>query len=149
MYISTRIFQHFAPQILSPAGGTWCLWRVLGPSGTYPVGLGPMTTSNLVSHGHIKWGPFFEFFRSDVCSQSYEVKHASSPHAFGRCVGARVGSAKITEYTLDRSEQLSFSCPPPNNALFKRYYARARLCASRAHPGTQGAQIFFGACLIP
>ena len=70
---------------------------MLGPSGPYPVGLGPMKTSNLVSHGHIRGGPFFEFFWSDVCSQSYEVKHASSPHTFGRCARARDSrSAKIT-----------------------------------------------------
>ena len=77
-YLYTRIFRRYAPLILAPAGGTWCLRRVHGPSGHYPVGLGRMKTSNIVSHGHIKGGLFFFFFRSDVCSQSYEVKHASS-----------------------------------------------------------------------
>ena len=84
----------------SPCRGTWCLRRVLGPSRPYSVGLGPMKTSNLVSHGHIRGGPFFEFFRSDVCSQSYEVKHASSLHAFGRCT---------REYKLDPLDKLLFS----------------------------------------
>merc|ERR1711864_18167 len=72
---------------------------------------------------------FFIFFLSDVCSQSYEVKHATSPHTFGRYARARVGRS---EYTLDCSEQLSFSCLPPKNALFKRYYARAHVYAFRA-----------------
>ena len=44
---------------IAPAGGTWCLRRVLGPSGPYPVDLGPMKTSNLVSHGHIRGVCFF------------------------------------------------------------------------------------------
>ena len=39
----------------------------------------------------------FDFFRSDVCEQSYEVKRASSLHAFGGCARVRVGrSVKIT-----------------------------------------------------
>ena len=77
-YFNTRIFRRYAPLIQAPAGGTWCLRRVLGPSGPYPVGLGPMKTSNLVSRGHIGGGPFFEFFLSDLCSLSYEAKQASS-----------------------------------------------------------------------
>ena len=80
----TRIFRHYVPLILAPAGDTWSLRLVLGPSGPYPVSLRPMPTSNLVSHGYIRGDPFFEFFRSDVCSQSYEVNHASSLHTFGR-----------------------------------------------------------------
>ena len=31
----TRIFRRYAPLILSPAGGTWCLRHMLGASGPY------------------------------------------------------------------------------------------------------------------
>ena len=121
--MDTRIF------LLLRASNSLCLWRMLEPSGPYPVGPRPMKTSNLVSHGHIRGGPFFEFFRSNVCSQSYEVKHASSPHAFSRCACARVSRSA---HTLDRSKQLLFSCSPPNYALFKRYYVRAHVYVRHA-----------------
>ena len=59
--IETRIFRRYAPLILAPAGATWCLRRVLGPSGPYPVGLGSMKTINSVSHGHIGGVRFLNF----------------------------------------------------------------------------------------
>ena len=73
------------------------------------------------------------FFRSDVCSQSYEVMHASSLHAFGSCTRASWQKCENhCEYTLDRSDQLLFSCSPPKYARFKRYYARAHVYARNA-----------------
>ena len=65
-------------------------------NGWFSWALGPQSRA-LYFAMVILGGSVFKFFRSDVCSQSYEVKHASYLHAFDRCVRARVDrSAKIT-----------------------------------------------------
>ena len=43
----------------------------------------PNNIQNLIYPSHIREGPFFELFRSDVCSLRYECKHTSFLHVSG------------------------------------------------------------------
>ena len=73
LMLLTRFFWRYPPLILAPAGGTWCLRRVLGPSRPYPLGLGPMKTSSLVSHGHIRGGVCFWIFEFSFPPPNYAL----------------------------------------------------------------------------
>ena len=105
------------------------------------------------------WGtaclPHFQlFFRSDVCSLRYEVKHASSLHIYGRCARthARRGSEIVVSIHCILLINFYFLHHPQflhhlkTITKYRNVHACLRtLCASAR---TYGSQIFFGACFI-
>merc|ERR1712082_11917 len=100
-------------------------------------------------------GPFFEFFRSDVCSLRYEVKHASSLHVYDCRARAHAcrGTKIIVSIHWTLLSNLPFLHHPPflhrlkTMTKYRNMHARLRALRARAH--TYGPQIFFGASLIP
>ena len=104
---------------------------------------------------HIRGGPFFEFFRSDVCSLRYEVKHASSLHVYGRRarVHARRGAKIIVSIHWTLLSNFPFLHHHPFlhrlKTMTKYRNMHARLRALRARACTYWSQFFFGTFLIP
>ncbi len=104
---------------------------------------------------HIRGGPFFEFFRSDVCSLRYEVKHASSLHVYGRRARAhaRRGAKIVVNIHWTLLSNFPFLHHPPFlhrlKTMTKYRNMHARLHALHAYARMYGSQIFFGASLMP
>ncbi len=106
---------------------------------------------------HIRGGPFFEFFRSDVYSLRFEVKHTSSLHVYGHRARARVHARRGAKIVVSIQWTLLTNFPflhhPPFlhhlKTITKYRNVHAHLLVLRAHAFTYQSQIFFGASLIP
>ena len=67
-------------------------------------------------------GSVFDYFRSDVCSLSNEVKHASSLNIFGRCAQAcRQTCINHCEYTL-HSDWLGYEEIEYKDGMFQPFF---------------------------